>query len=173
MIKSLDILNDTWELRYTVGKGAFCELIVGKNIIDDDQPLVAIKLANSGIDSGIIRWEAEVLKGLSDLDVVPKLLFKGEHEGQDYIVMDLLGGEDMASLRDRIRQTSGSGLLSIPAASFLARQMLYCIKSMHLKGYIHRDVKPANFVRKSQNSRDFCIIDFGITKMVICYFIIE
>ena len=40
-------------------------------------------------------------------------------------------------------------------------QMLECLKGVHSCGYLHRDVKPANFVRRKKNGKDFVIIDFG------------
>lgn len=43
----------------------------------------------------------------------------------------------------------------------LAAQMLECLKGVHSCGYLHRDVKPANFVRRKKNGKEFVIIDFG------------
>ena len=45
------------------------------------------------------------------------------------------------------------------------KQVLLCLKTF--RGYIHRDVKPANFVRKSKDSTSFCVIDFGLTKQYL------
>jgi hypothetical protein len=42
--------------------------------------------------------------------------------------MELLSGEDMAHLRNKIRQSSGSGLIPVIACSYLACQMLNAIK---------------------------------------------
>lgn len=39
--------------------------------------------------------------------------------------------------------------------------MLECLKGVHSCGYLHRDVKPANFVRRKKNGKEFVIIDFG------------
>mmetsp|Transcript_23329 Transcript_23329/g.21218 ORF Transcript_23329/g.21218 Transcript_23329/m.21218 type:complete len:468 (-) Transcript_23329:478-1881(-) len=170
MIKTLDILNDTWEVRNKIGQGAFSQLLIGKNIINDDEPLVAIKITNNDNEGSIIRWEGEVLRTLSlnsTVHVVPKFIYQGNENGIEYLVMELLGGDDMSHLRNRIRQSSGSGLVSLPAATYLASQMLECLKYIHSKGYVHRDVKPSNFVRKSKNSTKFCLIDFGITKQYL------
>ncbi|CAN0270765.1 unnamed protein product, partial [Discosporangium mesarthrocarpum] len=42
--------------------------------------------------------------------------------------------------------------------------MLECLEGMHRQGYLHRDVKPANFVRRRKGGRDFVVIDFGLAK---------
>lgn len=160
-----DIVADTWEIRSKIGQGAFSEIFVGQNILDDNGSFVALKVCNSAIDSGVIRWEAEVLKAFN-VDCVPKYIASGNHEGFEYVVMELLLGEDMSHLRDRIRANSGSGLISLHGASYLARQMLRSIRVMHEHGFIHRDIKPANFVRHDRNSTQFSVIDFGITRQV-------
>ena len=51
-------------------------------------------------------------------------------------------------------------LVSRPAHRRRA-QMLECLKGVHACGYLHRDVKPANFVRRKKNAKEFVIIDFG------------
>lgn len=191
MIKSYTILNDTWEVNRKVGQGTFCHLYLGKNITgiyddqDEEKSLVAVKVNGEVVESSILKWEASVLKDMSSSKYVPRLICYGSEsvnnetsaEGKqaafhsvdaskEYLVMEYLSGDDMSQLRNRIRAISGSGLVSLPAASFLALQMLFCIKDLHKKGYIHRDIKPANFVRRSKDSTEFCIIDFGIAKMV-------
>jgi serine/threonine protein kinase len=90
----------------------------------------------------------------------------GQHKGRDYLVMDLLGGEDMSKLRNRAREASGINLVTLPAAVYLAQEMLTCIESMHKMGFIHRDIKPANFVRRERESTKFAMIDFGLAKQV-------
>ncbi|CAN0541345.1 unnamed protein product, partial [Ectocarpus sp. 12 AP-2014] len=46
------------------------------------------------------------------------------------------------------------------AAAAVSPQMLECLKGVHSCGYLHRDVKPANFVRRKKNGKEFVIIDF-------------
>jgi serine/threonine protein kinase len=115
----------------------------------------------------VLKWESTVLKTLSDhSNNVPKYYANDAVNGQDYLVMELLTGEDMATLRNRLRVKNPSGLIPLPIASYLARQMLNCLHQMHKNGYIHRDVKPSNFVRKSKTSSEFLTIDFGLAKQV-------
>ncbi len=106
------------------------------------------------------------MKGLKNISTIPKFIYYGRQDKRDFLVMELLGGEDMAMLRNRIRASCSTGLIALPGASYLAQQMLTCIRSMHERGYLHRDIKPANFVRKDKSSTQFSAIDFGIAKQV-------
>jgi serine/threonine protein kinase len=47
--------------------------------------------------------------------------------------------------------------------------MLRLLKDLHAMGYVHRDVKPSNFVREADESKYFKLIDFGVTKQVYFY----
>lgn len=138
---------------------------MAKDITQLSDAYVAIKVQNTDFDSTVIRWESEVLKALITVPTVPKFIHYGTQEKANYLVMDILSGEDMASLRNRIRARTPSGLVALPGAVYLTRQMLKCIRDIHNKGYVHRDVKPANFVRTTCNSTQFSTIDFGIAKL--------
>ena len=168
-----DIINDTWELKKKVGRGSFCELFVAKNILPSSLlsstsisstslKYFAIKINSD--DNPVLRAEGEVLRNLMDINHVPSYITHGKHDGRDYLVMELLSGDDMARVRDRIRQTSPTGLVPLNVATYLAHQMFLAVEAVHKRGYIHRDIKPANFVQRSYNSSDFCVIDFGMAK---------
>ena len=84
---------------------------------------------------------------------------------KEYLVMELLGGEDMAKFRNYIRTNSGPMIPLIPTV-YLTGQILKCIAVLHKRGYVHRDIKPSNFVRCKKNSTEFHMVDFGIAKQV-------
>ena len=161
----MSLVQDVWLLKKRVGKGTFSELFLGKNILlRSGGQQVAVKLQNEGTEGVVVRHEGEVLRALSGVPTVPAYIHHGQMRGREFLVMDLLGGEDMSSLRDRVRKISGTHLVPLPAAAYLARQMLRCIKNIHERGFIHRDIKPANFVRRDWDSPEFCMIDFGVAK---------
>ena len=87
----------------------------------------------------------------------------GEHEGQPFIVMQLLQGqtlrERLAALRDRADHAFGLPLDQLLA---FAIQIANGIEAAHEKGIIHRDIKPANiFVTEKGLVK---ILDFGLAK---------
>jgi serine/threonine protein kinase/Tfp pilus assembly protein PilF len=86
----------------------------------------------------------------------------GEHEGQPFIVMQLLEGQTLrewiesapkAFSRERLSRIEG-----------FAVQVADGLEAAHQKGIIHRDIKPANIF--ITNRGDAKILDFGVAKFV-------
>ena len=82
----------------------------------------------------------------------------GEHEGQPYLVMELLRGE---TLKDLLRQ----GPLAVAEVLDFSRQAMSALAAAHGLGIIHRDIKPANlFIVGAAPRRQIKILDFGLAK---------
>ena len=82
-----------------------------------------------------------------------------EHEGQPFIAMELLQGEN---LRDRLLASKQKPL---PPGELLEISAQICdgLQAAHNKGIIHRDIKPANiFLCESGTVK---ILDFGLAKL--------
>jgi len=101
-----EILNDTWLVKRRIGKGTSSELLVSRSVaLDTLGSQVAVKLQNEGTDMPVVKYESDMLRSLGDLSTVPRYIHHGQFKGREYLVMELLGGEDMSHLRDRVRAT--------------------------------------------------------------------
>jgi len=108
--------------------------------------------------------EVNILLDLTvhESDYLPKILSTGKHENLNFFVMPLYG----VSIAG-IRKKEESNKFSLITSLMLGMQMLRAIREIHKFGYIHRDIKPGNFLfgtEKLGNARTLLIIDFGLSK---------
>jgi serine/threonine-protein kinase len=78
----------------------------------------------------------------------------GEVEGQPYLSMEYIDGEDLASLLRRI------GRLPADKATEFARKMCVGLAAAHSQGVLHRDLKPGNIMIDGRG--ELRIADFGL-----------
>ena len=104
--------------------------------------------------------EAKVLDQIKGGVGIPHIYYKGPFK-QKYLVMalELLG----PSLEDLINMCNRQ--FSLKTVIMLADQMIARLQFMHAKYYLHRDIKPDNFlIGIGKKSNILYLIDFGLAK---------
>lgn len=102
--------------------------------------------------------EARNTSAIDHANVVPLYDF-GEIDGMHYIAMRLVDGADLASL-------IAGGPMSSERALGLLDQVADALDSLHHRGLVHLDVKPANVLVTSRESarEHVYVADFGLTR---------
>src|SRR6266581_5207893 len=86
-----------------------------------------------------------------------------EHEGQPFIVMELLEGRTLRDVISSETDTKTKTAFQLKPLLDTAIQIADGLEAAHQKGIIHRDIKPANiFITERGQAK---VLDFGLAKL--------
>ncbi|KAH9620175.1 hypothetical protein KSS87_009017 [Heliosperma pusillum] len=151
------IVGVKYKLGRKIGSGSFGEIFLATHV--DTFEIVAVKLENTKTKHPQLLYEAKVYNLLQGGSGIPSLKWSGV-DGDDHIlVIDLLG----PSLEDLFVYCGRK--FSLKTVLMLAEQMITRIEYVHSKGFLHRDIKPDNFLMGlGRKANQVYIIDFGLAK---------
>ena len=151
--------NFTIVINKQLGKGGFGQIYFGRNIKENFP--IAIKVEENGTRSHLFL-EYEIIKEIQGEEGIPRVFKFRQGHHHNYLIMELLGKSIDKLFSDNKKQFSYKTIFQI------GYQMMQRIEYVHSKGYIHRDIKPGNFViGKGDKSKIIYIIDFGLSKRYI------
>ncbi len=146
-----------YEIRGFLGAGGMGEVYRAyDHRLDRDVAIKVLPEAFADDPDRLRRFEREARAAALGHPNILEVHDVGEHDGQPFIVTELLEG---ASLREVIV----SGELTMQRALEYARQIATGLAAAHDHGTTHRDLKPANiFVTREGGIK---ILDFGLAKL--------
>ncbi|XP_042426987.1 casein kinase I-like [Zingiber officinale] len=150
-------VGNKFRLGRKIGSGSFGEIYLGTNIQTNEE--VAIKLENVKTKHPQLLYESKLYRILQGGTGVPNVRWFGIEGDYNVLVMDLLG----PSLEDLFNFCSRK--LSLKTVLMLADQMINRVEFVHSKSFLHRDIKPDNFIMGlGRRANQVYIIDFGLAK---------
>ncbi|WCJ39485.1 casein kinase 1 [Euphorbia peplus] len=146
-----------YRLGRKIGSGSFGEIYHGTNFQTNDE--VAIKLENVKTKHPQLQYESKLYRILQGGTGIPNIRYFGVEGDYSVLVMDLLG----PSLEDLFNFCSRK--LSLKTVLMLADQMINRVEFVHSKSFLHRDIKPDNFLMGlGKRATQVYVIDFGLAK---------
>ena len=146
-----------FKLKKKIGAGSFGQIYSAESLITHQR--VAVKLEKSNCRIPQLAFEAKLYKTLAGSCNVPRLHYYGQDGLHNVLAIDLLG----KSLEDLLVKCGRK--MSLKTVLMLADQMISCVEFIHSKNYIHRDIKPDNFVMGvGPHANQVFMIDYGLAK---------
>jgi serine/threonine-protein kinase len=151
-----DLLAGRYRIVAPLGKGGMGEVYRADDLTLG-QP-VALKFLPPHLDSDperLARFRKEVAtaRRVSHPNAC-RVYDIGEHQGQTFLSMEYIDGEDLASLLSRV------GRLSEEKGVEIARQLCAAVAAVHDQGLLHRDLKPQNVMLDGRGK--VRLTDFGL-----------
>ena len=150
-------IGSKYRMKKRIGGGSFGEIYSGENIQTHEE--VAIKLESVQTRPPQLLYEAKIYRILSGGVGIPNIKWHGVEGDYNVMVIDLLG----KSLEELFIYCQRK--FSLKTVLMIADQLLARIEYIHNKSYIHRDIKPDNFIIGTGNNANLIYaIDFGLSK---------
>lgn len=157
------VIDDRYRLGERLGTGASAVVYRGERLADGAAVAVKVLRPRPGEDPSrqhaLVLAELEAARAVEHPHVVEVYDFGVTGAGIAYLVMQLLVGRTLATLlEDQPR-------LELPDVARILSPVAAALAAAHAKGYVHRDVKPANvFLARREGVEQPVLVDFGLAR---------
>jgi len=151
------ILNGKWRIGPRLGGGSFGEIYIAQHLETLEE--CAVKIEPKNTKHPQLIYEAKIVKYISGAEGVCPLLFAFSDTNYNYMGIERLGPSLETVFNKNGRRFSTKTICMI------AIQMLTRAEMLHNKNFIHRDIKPDNFlIGIAERAETIYMIDFGLAK---------
>ena len=159
------IIQDTYRIERQIGVGGMGAVYEATHVRLPRRFAIKFLECGRGLsETSLIRFqrEAENTSRLVHPHIVDVLDYNRTLQGEPYIVMELLQGEDLSARLKRQHR------LGLEQALAIFRQLGEGLRAAHACRLIHRDLNPRNiFLCRRGEQDDFVkILDFGVSRML-------
>jgi hypothetical protein len=158
-------LGGVYRVDKRLGAGGIGAVYVASQTRTGRRYAVKVLLPEAALHPGAIerfRREAAALGALGHAGIVQLHDFDTADDGTQFLVMELLEGEDLAS------RLGKGGALPWSTAVRILEETASALSAAHALGLVHRDLKPANIflARRQGASERATLLDFGLARNV-------
>jgi serine/threonine-protein kinase len=156
-----DILSERYRIVGLLGRGGMGEVYRADDLkLKQSVALKFLPASTNNDGAALARFykEVSVARQISHRHVC-RVYDVAEFQGEHFISMEFVRGEELSSLLKRI------GRVPPDKAVDVARQLCAGLAAVHERGVLHRDLKPANIMLDEHG--EVRITDFGIAALAV------
>jgi eukaryotic-like serine/threonine-protein kinase len=158
-----EVLQGTYRIEKVIGEGGMGVVYEASHLRLERRFAIKMLFAARENAEALERFhrEAQITSKLGHPNILEVIDFNHTGDGEPYIIMELLDGEDLSQ---RLRM----GPLALSTVGSILGQTASAVQAAHDRGIVHRDLKPKNlFLCRRGDRDDFVkVVDFGISKVL-------